>query len=364
MEAPLRAPARATLVVVLLLLLSSTSPLGAAKVQTANFVVRAPSQQLAQQLGEAAEGFRETLAVQWLGHELPQWDERCPIVARIDRGAGGETSFFFDRGRAHGWNMKIQGSPERMLDSVLPHEVTHTIFATHFGCPLPRWADEGACTTVEHPGEIARLEGELIKFLKTHRGIRFSDMMWMKQYPRDFMPLYAQGHSVAAYLIGLRGKQAFVRFIEDGLTDDNWPRAVKKHYGYVDLREMQGKWLAWVRAGRPPLATDDDEAQTRLVSITRPERSPDAARPVPQRNASSDDRPLAASSDEGLPRKKAASQPAAVKLASRLSAANITRPVARSPHETVAPVREAARDVRPVSRSDRVVFQWSAPTQR
>lgn len=231
--------------------------LSAATYETANFVIHAPSGQLARQLGEAAEKYRRELAIEWLGHELPQWEERCPVQARIARGAGGETSFCFSRGRVHGWRMSIQGSPQRMLDSVLPHEVTHTIFATHFRKPLPRWADEGACTTVEHPDEIARMERDLIRFLKTRRGIRFSDMMWMKQYPRDFMPLYAQGHSVAKYLISRRGKQAFIHFLEDGLRDDNWPRAVQHHYGYAHLAEMQNKWLEWVRTGRPVTPTED-----------------------------------------------------------------------------------------------------------
>ena len=61
--------------------------------------------------------------------------------------------------------MHIQGSRERILDSVLPHEITHTIFATHFGRPLPRWADEGACTTVEHVSEKAKQDNFLIQFL-------------------------------------------------------------------------------------------------------------------------------------------------------------------------------------------------------
>ena len=54
--------------------------------------------------------------------------------------------------------MNIQGSRERVLDSVVPHEVTHTIFASYFRCPLPRWADEGACTTMEDQSEIAKQE--------------------------------------------------------------------------------------------------------------------------------------------------------------------------------------------------------------
>ena len=54
----------------------------------------------------------------------------------------------------------------RILDSVLPHEITHTIFATHFGQPLPRWADEGACTTVD--GRPTRFPPELLAGLESY----------------------------------------------------------------------------------------------------------------------------------------------------------------------------------------------------
>jgi hypothetical protein len=131
--------------------------------------------------------------------------------------------------------------------------VTHTIFASHFRRPLPRWADEGACTTVEHTSEIAKQESMLIKFLKTRRAISFSTMMMMKEYPRDVMPLYAQGHSVASYLIGQHGKRAFLEFLADGMEDDDWPRAVRAHYDYENLLAMQNDWLDWVRKGRPPV---------------------------------------------------------------------------------------------------------------
>ena len=125
----------------------------AAGYRTANFVIEAPTDDLARKLGDAAEQYRHTLAVEWTGAALPRWSRPCPITAQVAQhlGAGGATSFVFDQGEVFNWTMTIQGSEERILDSVLPHEITHTIFASYFRQPLPRWADEGACTTVEHP---------------------------------------------------------------------------------------------------------------------------------------------------------------------------------------------------------------------
>src|SRR6185312_15847215 len=195
------------------------SPLGssasASGYKTTNFVVSAPTPQLAKEIGDQAEVYRKQLANEWLGKELPPWSKPCPIHADVaqNKGAGGATSFVFDRGEVFGWKMNIQGSRERILDSVLPHEVTHTIFASYFRQPLPRWADEGACTTVEHPSEVSKQERNLISFLRSGRGIPFSQLFAMKEYPKDVMPLYAQGHSLAEWLIESRGRKVFLDFV-------------------------------------------------------------------------------------------------------------------------------------------------------
>ena len=225
----------------------------AAGFRTTNFTVSAQTPQLAREIGLTAERYRKELAIEWLGKEMPAWSRRCPITARVDShlGAGGATSFLFEKGEVYGWQMSIQGSRERILDSVLPHEVTHTIFASHFRQPLPRWADEGACTTVEHRSEKAKQQHLLIRFLKTKQGIPFSHLFAMKEYPANVMPLYSQGYSLARYLIQQGGRRKFIDFLSDGLQDENWPRAIREQYGYDNLWALQNTWLDWVRQGSP-----------------------------------------------------------------------------------------------------------------
>jgi hypothetical protein len=254
--------------------------------RTANFTVSAPTPALAKEIGDTAEQWRKQLAVEWLGAEMPPWDRPCPIRAQVapNMGAGGATSFVFDRGQVFDWNMNIQGSRERILDSVLPHEITHTIFASYFRQPLPRWADEGACTTVEHKSEVAKQEQMLIKFLKGGRGIAFSQMFAMTEYPPDVMPLYSQGHSLSQWLIESRGRKAFLEFLGDGMNDDNWPRAVERHYGFANLAAMQDAWLEWVKAGRPRLTPETSTITQQLArqrSLSTASAAPDAASRAP-----------------------------------------------------------------------------------
>jgi len=231
---------------------------GPASVRSPHFIVTAPSQDLATQVCQAAETYRRDLAIEWLGHELPEWHDICPITVQLDPGAGGATSFVFQGGVPTQWTMRIQGTPERILDSVLPHEITHTIFATHFGGPLPRWADEGACTTVEHVSEKAKQDRLLIQFLTgdsqgNTRSIPFNKMFAMRNYPRDILPLYSQGYSLTRYLIQQGGKRKFVAYVGEGLQSNNWPAVTRKFYGYADLSELQVTWLAWVQQGSPNL---------------------------------------------------------------------------------------------------------------
>ena len=236
------------------LVAASLLSLGASH-RTQNFIVTTSTAQLAREICEKAEADRRKLSLEWLGHELPNWQQPCPIRAHVgpQLGAGGATSFMFDRGRPFGWTMTIQGSRQRLLDSVLPHEVTHTIFATHFGRPLPRWADEGACTTVEHQSERSKQEQLLLRFLssKPSRGIAFNNMFAMTEYPRDVLPLYAQGFSLARYLIAQGGKRKYVDYVGDGMKTNNWPAMTRKYYGFRDLSELQVTWLDWVSKGSP-----------------------------------------------------------------------------------------------------------------
>lgn len=243
----------AMLAAALVLALAATQHADAASHRTSNFIVTAPTKAFAVEVAEAAERYRHDLAIEWLGEELPQWHSPCPISLRVGShfGAGGATSFMFQRGVPYGWRMTIQGSEERILDSVLPHEVNHTIFATHFGRPLPRWADEGACTTVEAASERAKQDRMLIEFLTTRRGIAFNRMFAMTEYPADIMPLYAQGYSLARYLIAQGGKKKFIEYLGDGMSNGDWEAATQRHYLMKDLSELQITWLDWVQQGSP-----------------------------------------------------------------------------------------------------------------
>jgi len=344
--------------------------------RTENFIVTASSPQLAQQVAETAESLRHNLALDWLGHELPPWRDKCPITvnAGAHLGAGGVTQFMFQNGQPFGWTMSVQGTTERILDSVLPHEITHTVFATHFGRPLPRWADEGASTTVEHTAETSKQDRLLIEFLTTDRGIAFNNMFAMTEYPRDILPLYAQGHSLARFLLAQGGKRKFVDYVGDGMKWNSWTKATQKHYGFQNLSELQVTWLDWVRHGSGPIAESDT-----LLAQASATGNDDLLAAAPMN--SPDDSPLPATGgvvpvsyetpgDESLAGgwyarvrdgKQQPSESAGGRAATAAPSRSHDRSHGRSPGRLSQPEQTVSRP-QPLAKAQQVILEWTNPS--
>lgn len=223
-------------------------------VATPNFIVYARDADWARQVAQVAEANRRDLAKHWLGEELPRWSKPCPLVVQDgpNKLASGETKYTLIQGAVINFNMTVVGTRERILDSVLPHEITHTIIASHFapfGKPVPRWADEGMCTTVEHESERRKHDKMLIQFLREQKGIPFLTLFALRDYPADMLPLYAQGYSVTSFLIAQSGPREFIRFLELGMRNDDWYTATEKVYGYPLVGNLQTAWNNWVIDG-------------------------------------------------------------------------------------------------------------------
>jgi hypothetical protein len=268
----------------------------AADFRTQNFLVMAPDAALARAVGDAAEAFRRDLAIYWLGGELPPWPTPCPIRVISGQNLAAQGVTTYNRAPVRDFQMEVVGSPQRILDSVLPHEVTHTILATYFGRPLPRWADEGICTTVEHASERQKHEAKLLEFLRSRRGIAMNKLFLLTEYPQDVLPMYAQGYSVCQFLIAQNGPRQFVTFLGDYMQNPSWTHSIRNHYGYESLAELQQAWLAWVSNGSGPVdlyvknaaSPDSSEAGVVPASLTLASADPAATSRVTQASATGD----------------------------------------------------------------------------
>jgi hypothetical protein len=236
-------------------LLGATASLGASW-PTPNFIVEAPDPAFAKQIGEYAEHYRRQKALEWLGQEMPTWGRRCPLRVSISGSSGGATEFGFDNGSILSITMHIEGSADRLLASVLPHEITHTVLAYYFRTPVPRWADEGSAVLSEDDRERAVHEQTVWQILHTPgRAIPLRRLFSLKEYPRDpsyVMALYAQGYSVTNFLVGQSDRRVFLAFVAQGMQNNgtNWDAALRTHYRYRNIEELEGAWVQYLRNGR------------------------------------------------------------------------------------------------------------------
>ncbi len=253
-----------------LLVFGAVASLGAG-FRTPNFVITAPTEQIAKQVGEAAEVYRKELAIDWTGKPLPgNWSSPCPIEVDVgNTGARGETKFNFQNGEVFGWKMEIHGTEQRILDSVLPHEINHTIFASIFRRPLPRWADEGAASLIENESERMRLRKIHDQVMRTPRKIPLKTLLEMKNYPTDtqqVLTMYAEGHSLADYLVQRGDKPTYLKFLQMA-HEKSWNEALKSIYQFESVEALERIWDEWVLAGSPSLNIPKG---TQLADNTRP----------------------------------------------------------------------------------------------
>jgi hypothetical protein len=276
--------ARRSLVFVLAGVFALPSALWGATYRTTNFVVDAPTPQIAQQIGQAAERYRKEKAILWLGKEMPTWGRPLPVEVTITMGgAGGATSFAFNNGGIEHQEMHIEGPLDRLLASVLPHEITHTVFAYHFRCPVPRWADEGCAVLSEDDVEKNRHDQIVRQILNSGQAIPLRRLLVLKEYPREVMALYAQGFSVSNLLVDRGGRPEFLNFVADGMRR-GWDAALQTHYQIRNVEELEQTWLTHLRNTR---------RQPTLLAGTKSPARTDGSRQVVVRQTIPPAQPLA-----------------------------------------------------------------------
>ncbi len=228
-----------------------------AVVRTANFIVHAPTPAVARQIGEAAERYRREKAQVWLGYEMPAWSAPCPLrVAVIPDSAsrkssgGGATSFSFGPNGVTERQIHIEGPLDRLLAAVLPHEITHTVFAHRFGRPVPRWADEGGAVLSEDEQEFRRHDAICRAYLNSGRAIPMRRLFGLTEYPPDVMTLYSQGCCISAFLVRTGGKPRFLDFVDHGARH-GWDSACQRYSPYVTVEAMERAWLEYMQRTRP-----------------------------------------------------------------------------------------------------------------
>jgi len=281
--------------------------------RSANFVVHAPTAMMARVIAAEAEYHRRALALKWLGRELPAWSKPC--VIRLSPGLGGNGgASVFEFGKnptgepaVTSAAMELRGDFMQVLNSTLPHEVTHTILASHFAKPVPRWVDEGIAVLAESDEEQFNHDVRARELLNAGRGIRLRALLRLTEYPRDMIVLYAEGHSLARFLAsrpapagvpvlkdvpvvgklfqtaGADGHRRLIAFVQLGAQDntaESWAKAAKDVYGFESIDELEEEWIASLRQPPRRVTPKPDRAPTQPKKDTGDNRIPPAQLPT------------------------------------------------------------------------------------
>ena len=305
--------------------------------RTPNFIVYAPTPLMARVIAAEAEFHRSRLAKTWFGKELPDWKQPCTIrYEETTGGLGGASTFQYgDRNRVGSavtsMQTELKGNFLTVLAEALPHEVMHTLLHTHFGKPLPRWADEGLAIAAESPESQVRHDTKTRELLNAGRGIRLRNLLRMTEYPRDMMTIYAQGYSVVFFLINRlsradntqpvvsdastgqpvswsreaslrkadgdavelsvrynpqRPESALLAFLQLGMFDNtakSWDQAAKEVYGFESVDALEEAWLKWLATGdsKPRAAPPPDTPVLTTPKDEKPELIPPTKFPLP-----------------------------------------------------------------------------------
>jgi hypothetical protein len=220
-----------------------------ASYRTANFAVEAPTPQLAKQVALAAEKYRQAIARLWLGREMPDWPEPCllNVEGTFAERRGGYSTFYFDRGKVSHQQVNVKGPLPELLPKVLPHELTHSILAHYFGCPVPRWADEGSAILSEDDAERDRRDAQMEQLLsKTDLAYPLDELFDLNEYPRDLRAFYTESYSVTRFLIDLHDRETYLAFVAQGMRY-GWDRAVRTFYPFESVEDLELAWLIHLR---------------------------------------------------------------------------------------------------------------------
>lgn len=236
-----------------------------------NFTVTAPTKEIARQVQEAA-------ARTWMQSRLNGLTlaKPCSIAVKVGQvGAGGATTFNFGGGQVFGWQMNVQGSLERILDSVIPHEVCHMLNACDLRRPLPRWADEGVATLYESEGERMRQLTLAKQIVGTPRFIPVRELLTITEYPKDMqevLALYAEGSALSDFLVTRaaessggawgqeRARQWMLAFIQaahergaDAALNDLKNSKDNPLGNIGNVAQLSNEFTAWLRSGNAAL---------------------------------------------------------------------------------------------------------------
>lgn len=139
--------------------------------------------------------------------------------------------------------INLAADDRNLMDSTLPHEVTHVVVGDLLGGKAPRWANEGMAVLAEQMSRIQYYDQVLNRALKAGGWFPIKRLMLMRRYPsRPHLALYyAQSTSLVLYFVSRKDNATFIRFLRQAQRGRYLP-ALRRFYGVRSYLDLQRRW--------------------------------------------------------------------------------------------------------------------------
>jgi len=273
--------------IVMLLVLPTVSHAGGFA-SSDNFVVYAPTQELADTILKNAEKYRNTIAIKWLGKPLPCGEGACMISVNLSKNEDSGFTWPKDHPLKRYHQITMTSSEKNLTGPTLAHEITHAVLNTKFPSnaedELSSWAHEGLATMQD---------GQKLQEIRRMRMITWAKDNTWPDLKKDliFTDAVSSGNMGAFYTIA----NSFTKFliskhpdsldtffafaIKDMTTKSELDAAAKKYYG-VSFDKLEAQWHAWV------MEEYGIKPKTNPTPITPTPPKPQKQTPIKEKNES------------------------------------------------------------------------------
>lgn len=206
--------------------------------------VLAPDQATAEAVLAKAEEYRRQVAVEWLGEELPPGAGPVAIHVQLSQTEDTGLTLPIDGPQRKFHRIWLITSRERALGTTLHHEMVHAVLATRFPGRLPPWCDEGVAGMKDDPQRVVLRRRIVEQFAQTNAWPPLQTLLEAKEISATDEAAYSVAASLMEFLLTRGDRPTFLRFAASG-RDMGWDRAVRDHYGFGSVAELQTAWQRW-----------------------------------------------------------------------------------------------------------------------
>lgn len=221
---------------------------GPALAQNANFVVHAPTRELAEAVLHRAEALRDELAAAWLGETLPPSVGQALIHVKLSASQDKGLAWVADSPKRLSHIVWLTTSAERATGGTLAHEMVHVVLATRYPGQIPAWANEGAASLEDDAARLAVRRQILHWYARTGNWPSLKDLLDAPRIAPQDERSYALAASLTEFLLERGQRNRLLEFARSGRRT-GWEAALRRCYGIDSLETLDHQWRRWV-AGR------------------------------------------------------------------------------------------------------------------